>query len=194
MSGTSRNLIQSEFPHEAVRNAQARNCIAVGSVFNGMFCPKCGSENVDELKFCRGCGADLSQLLAMVDGKAPATNALSEKYLEQFSGGVRGLLMGGGFVLVAVVGYLITSNALPVSLFAMLLSVFFLATGTSRLIHAAGLRRLSNADAPTQLAPSEADFIQPRKSIYDTDDLVSRPISVTDRTTRHSEMDSERGR
>jgi hypothetical protein len=34
-----------------------------------MYCPKCGSQNADETKFCRGCGVDLSNVLAVI----PAT-------------------------------------------------------------------------------------------------------------------------
>lgn len=153
-----------------------------------MFCPKCGSQGGDESKFCRGCGADLSHVLAVVEGKEPIGRELQEKYVEQFSRGVRGLFMGGGFFLVSVVGYLITTNALPVSLFAMLLAFVFLGTGFSRLIHAAGLRRLSRGDTPLTLEEGRADYLKPAGSIYDTDELA-QPMSVTDRTTRHLKID-----
>ena len=47
-----------------------------------MFCPKCGLQNAEEAKFCRGCGTDLSNVLAVVEGKLPEMPALSEKYAE----------------------------------------------------------------------------------------------------------------
>ena len=28
-----------------------------------MFCPKCGSQNGDDLMYCRGCGVDLGSVL-----------------------------------------------------------------------------------------------------------------------------------
>lgn len=153
-----------------------------------MYCPKCGLQNADESKFCRGCGADLSRVLAIVEGSSPAGRELSEKYVEQFSRGVRGLFMGGGFMVVGVGAYLITTNALPVSLFALLMAFVFLGTGFSRLIHAAGLRRLSQGNAVLTLEEGRADYLKPAGSIYDTDELA-QPMSVTDRTTRHLKIE-----
>lgn len=111
-------------------------------------------------------------------------SGLGEKYVAQFSRGIRGLMMGVGFLLVAVVGFLITTKELPVSLFAALLGFIFLGTGLSRLVHAAGLRRLIDGQGPKQLDSGNADYLEPARSIYDTDDLV-QPMSVTDRTTKH---------
>ena len=37
-----------------------------------MFCPKCGLQNADETKFCRGRGADLGNVLAVVNVTPPA--------------------------------------------------------------------------------------------------------------------------
>ena len=34
-----------------------------------MFCPKCGIENPDHGKFCRSCGANLTHVLAVVEGE-----------------------------------------------------------------------------------------------------------------------------
>jgi hypothetical protein len=97
--------------------------------------------------------------------------------------------MGGGFFLVSVVGYLLTPRALPISLFAMLLAFVFLGTGFSRLIHAAGLRRLSQGEPLRTLEAGKADYFEPEHSIYETDELKAQPMSVTDRTTRHLKVE-----
>ena len=36
-----------------------------------MFCPKCGTQNPDDGRFCRSCGADLSNVSAALSGKTP---------------------------------------------------------------------------------------------------------------------------
>ena len=70
-----------------------------------MFCPKCGSQNVDACKFCRGCGADLSNVLAVVAGKVTADLPLAEKQIDLFSRGLRGLIGGFGFLIVSGVAF-----------------------------------------------------------------------------------------
>jgi hypothetical protein len=65
----------------------------------------------------------------------------------------------------------------------------FLATGISRLVQARALKQLSGPDPPPALTPGDADYIRPAQSIYETDDLLARPFSVTDRTTRHLKSD-----
>jgi hypothetical protein len=123
--------------------------------------------------------------MGAVGGKGPVHTELAEKYVEQFSRGVRGLFMGGGFLIVGVGAYLITANALPVSLFALLMAFIFLGTGFSRLIHAAGLRRLSSGEPVSRLDGRKMDQLNSVASVYETDELRLQPMSVTDRTTRH---------
>ena len=65
----------------------------------------------------------------------------------------------------------------------------FVGTGISRLIHARGLKALGKRDEPVLLVPGQADYIKPRGSIYQTDDLHAQPLSITERTTTHLEMD-----
>ena len=89
---------------------------------------------------------------------------------------------------MGVIGFLITSRALPVTLFALLFAAVFLGTGLSRLVHAAGLRRLSNPEGPPQLDAGKTDFIKPARSIFETDELA-QPMSVTERTTTHLKID-----
>jgi hypothetical protein len=36
-----------------------------------MYCPKCGTQNVDDASFCRGCGANVSLVPQALNGRAP---------------------------------------------------------------------------------------------------------------------------
>ena len=166
-----------------------------------MFCPKCGSQNADETKFCRGCGADVSNALA-----APATTgrgrrfsgrmeaapmSIAEQQIDLFSRGIRGLIMGAGLFIVSALAFVLSTRGLTFSLFMLAFAFLLGGTGISRLIHARGLKALGKRDEPAALAPGQTDYIKPPESIYDTDDLLARPLSVTEHTTTHLEMDPD---
>ena len=112
-----------------------------------MFCPKCGSQNSDDTKFCRGCGADLGNVfpaLASVGGKnQPATaggsdsertRALAEKHIDLNSSGLRGVIIGAGFLIVAGTAFGISERLAIMGLFMLAFGFYFLGTGISRLI------------------------------------------------------------
>ena len=165
-----------------------------------MFCPKCGSQNADETKFCRGCGADVSNALAPVarayggrlSGKrGDAPMSIAEQQIELFSRGIRGLIMGGGLFVVSALAFVLSERGLTFSLFMLAFGFLLAGTGISRLIHARGLKALGKGAKPAELTSGQPDFIQPSGSIYNTDDLISRPPSVTERTTTHLEIDRD---
>ena len=54
---------------------------------------------------CRGCGADLSTVLAVVEGKAPAGLQLAKKEVDLSSRALRGLIGGMGFLIMAGIGF-----------------------------------------------------------------------------------------
>ncbi len=157
-----------------------------------MFCPKCGSQNADGTKFCRGCGADVSNVLAVVEGKPRALPALAEKHIELYGSGLRGLIVGIGFFLVAGLSFAISMRLAVLGIFALFFASFFLGTGIARLVQAKALRRLRepDADKPDPSLPSgEPEYIKPLRSIYETDDLAGAPRSVTEHTTTLLKMD-----
>jgi predicted nucleic-acid-binding Zn-ribbon protein len=162
-----------------------------------MFCPKCGSQNADETKFCRGCGADLSNVLAVVDGKTHPTPALSEKYIELYSRGMRGLMLGIGFLIISAVIYSIPPRDGIFWLFPLAFAFLFLSVAFSRFIHAKGIKALSKlnevpATAANPVLPTgQTEYIKPSRSIYETDDLAGLPSSVTEHTTTHLQMDPD---
>jgi predicted nucleic-acid-binding Zn-ribbon protein len=148
-----------------------------------MFCPKCGAQNADETKFCRGCGAALSNVLELLEGKHLPLPQAEEKYVELYSAGIRGVLLAVGFFIVSGVSFALSSAAIIITLFALMFAFAMLATGISRFVQARALRALGGRDEVPALPTGQQNYVKPPHSIYDTDDLV--PASVTERTTKH---------
>jgi hypothetical protein len=174
-----------------------------------MFCPKCGSQNADETKFCRGCGADLGNVLAALDtvgtsligisGKKPHAHrggsdpdgGFAEKHIDLFSSGIRGVITGAGFFITSGLAFLISMRLSVLGISLLAFASYFLGTGISRLIQAKGIKALSKRDEPAELPHPQADYLKPSRSIYQTDDLIANPLSVTEHTTTHLQMDTD---
>ena len=160
-----------------------------------MFCPKCGSKNTEDTKFCRGCGADVSNVLAVVDGRLAHSPALAEKQIELFSSGLRGLIIGGGFVATAAVAIGLSMRLAVLVPFALAFASFFLGIGISRLFQARQLRLLRESSAaPAAAIPAgRPDYIEPPRSLYETEDLTPVPVSITEHTTTHLKRNPDDG-
>ncbi len=88
-------------------------------------------------------------------------------------------------MIVSGVSFGVSIRLAVLGVFALAFAVIFLGTGISRLVQSRGLKRLSEqrADQPA-LPTGEPNYIEPSRSIYDTDDL-KHPASITERTTTH---------
>ena len=154
-----------------------------------MFCPKCGSQNIDESRFCRGCGADLTGVQAVIDGKPAPGRPIAEKQIDLFSSGVRNVVIGFGFAALAFIIAMIPGDTHFWVMF-LIPTFILLASGISRIIKANWLKelrdeeakRLSSRQTPV-LAAGQQDYIKP--STFETDDLLEVPASVTEGTTRN---------
>lgn len=178
-----------------------------------MFCPKCGTKNPDNGKFCRSCGTDIGIVNKAMTGKLSAGGEfdyalaeLDEKGKprknpdEIFADGIKEAFGGLGFVAVAVILGITGIIGGKVWWFWLLIpAAFMIGSGISSTWKAKRMaKRLeSNVPQPSQLKqpvqnaalpPTATEYVAP-ETRFKTGDLV--PSSVTEPTTRHLEMDSE---
>lgn len=177
-----------------------------------MYCPKCALQNGDEVIYCRGCGVDLASVRSIVEASDRSMTAspqvqlterqlrrmrrrgidgsetpltLAERAIEMQSNAIRGLFLSVGFAFITAVIY----SRPPVDgifwLLPLAFTFFFFSATLSRFVQASMIKKLlREAAQPAALPDREPDYIQPPRSIYETDELA-QPRSVTDATTRH---------
>ena len=165
-----------------------------------MFCPKCGQQNPETGKFCRGCGTDLGNVSGALTSP-PAAQKLVDRKGKPISweGALTKLGMGVAFIVISII---LSSTQMGQSWWFWLLVPAFMsiATGLAQYVQLKkaekGLNVYNpidsqptvNASSSNALPPSQTEWATP-ESRYRTGNLV--PPSVTDGTTRHLEMDSE---
>lgn len=158
-----------------------------------MFCPNCGIENPDNGKFCRSCGANIINVLAVMHGTVPELNesAGKEDYAELYSTGVRNTILGAGFLVTSVFLFTLPGNTF-FWLLAMIPAFFLIASGVKKILKSEELKKQimfrslprSFPNVPNkQFLPAQSDYVKPQKTIYETDELNGEPLSVTEDTT-----------
>jgi hypothetical protein len=70
-----------------------------------MFCPKCGTQNPDDGRFCRSCGADLENVSAALTGKTPKAQYVVDprKRGVSWEHAITKIFTGMAFLIVAVI-------------------------------------------------------------------------------------------
>lgn len=143
-----------------------------------MFCPKCGIENPDNGKFCRSCGANIADVLDVVEGKLSIKNGIvsendyaelwNEKikkdmlksmdiennFIELYSTGVRNTILGAGFLL----GGIFLKQIPPLDGFLWLLMII-----PAFCLIASGVRRILKSEEMKKAEKSRPKNIQQEK-------------------------------
>lgn len=176
-----------------------------------MFCPKCGTENPDNGRFCRSCGKSLETVSTGLSQYPENINRYSDKKGSRKSNdpadvigrGVKELLTGIGFGIFAIVLYTTGMWGGNAWWWAMLFPAFgSIAKGISEMVHYRELKtrtalpenesyaRLDQPAVNQTLPPIQTEYVSSQKSRYDTGELVAPP-SVTEGTTRPLEVNPE---
>lgn len=152
-----------------------------------MFCAKCGLENETAVSFCRRCGSELQP-----SSLTPAQ--LQERWLtlpsndpdELTSSGIGSVIMGDGFLIVAIILSATDSSISSLLwLFLLIPGFFFFGRGVANVLKARQIRkRLKSlrgdalSDQATEPNPAGDTFGKL------TSGKLSQVHSVTERTTR----------
>ena len=173
-----------------------------------MFCPKCGTQNPDDGRFCRACGADLGNVSAALSGNLPKAPYVVDprKRGVSWQSAITKIFTGIAFFVVSLILAVSQVPGAKVWWFWLLIPAFIMfGGGIAQFVQLRKLEKQEAAFAPQStkniissappqnaLPPTQTDYVAPPKySIYETGELAERPGSVTEPTTRHLEMDSE---
>ena len=165
-----------------------------------MFCPKCGQQNPDNGKFCRGCGTDIANVTSALTTPRPTLPLVNHKGKPiHWEGAITKFCTGLAFLIISIV--LAFSNMGRGWWFWMLIPAFTsLGAGVAQYIQLKKAEQggVGYSSAPpassfsrdhnTALPPPQTEWVAP-ESRYKTGDLA--PPSVTDGTTRNLEIDTE---
>lgn len=164
-----------------------------------MFCPKCATQNMDNARFCRACGADISLVPAALSGHRPETPAVVDEEEETrasrrsrrrgkkpatYAKAFENLGVGLAFLIISIVVALIVPSGRFWWFWLLIPTFACFGEGVGQLIQ---LRRElpPSTAAPLSAAelssPDSAGSLPPRS----TSEIMAPPPSVTEGTTRH---------
>ena len=131
----------------------------------------------------------MSNVPAAMEVRRTGDLALAEKQIDLYGSGLRGVLIGTGFLISSGIAFAVSMRVAVLALFFLAFASFFLGTGISRLFQARALKRLLNERElpPAADTPALPDHTKVPPSFYETDDLAQLASSVTEHTTTHLE-------
>lgn len=166
-----------------------------------MFCPKCGVENSEEVKFCRKCGSDLSLIPDLMSGRLIIDNQKDQKNKPTWEVALFLLAMAAALFITA---FILAFQPMGTGWWFWLLFGAFtmLALGVAQVIKLTQHKEnniVVKTDETISLAESRNSKSLPSKQTefvsnipdikQQTEDLV--PPSIVEETTRKLKMDSE---
>lgn len=158
-----------------------------------MYCPSCATENINDARFCRKCGANLSLVPQALSGHLPQApisrfeEAIKRRREPNLGRAIRRIFVGFAFLLVFV-AMLLTSRPLGTGAVWLLIPAFIcLGKGIGEFV---SLMTAQSRAEKTAMPPAEVTGQLQQNSFY-YDPLA--PPSVTERTTRHLEAVKREG-
>ncbi|HLF83035.1 MAG TPA: zinc ribbon domain-containing protein [Blastocatellia bacterium] len=153
-----------------------------------MYCPKCATQNAEDTKFCRSCGANLSLVPQALTGRLPEAPSGRRRHrnrdLERgapanLAKGITNVFMGIGFLLVSFASFFF-APAGRIFWFWLLIPAFaMLGKGVAEIVSAKYGPNLTQGMSQTTIPPAERTGELPPRN-----EVLFPPPSVTEQTTR----------
>jgi zinc-ribbon domain len=167
-----------------------------------VFCPKCGVKNVDDAKYCRACGADISlvpQALtrSLPDGALGVLSAEDESRGKKrkhkpakpptLEKGLSKCMEGVAFLIIFLTGFFYFWGGILIWIWFIIPALSGLGEGIGQIIRSRSVDNTLPPRAPYgggELTPYSAHAAGelPARA---TSEIVAPPPSVTEETTRH---------
>lgn len=172
-----------------------------------MYCPKCGIENNDEVRFCRKCGAELEAVAALIEGRLVVSEPDKPKGFFSAPSWEKALVSFFFGVSIMIASFILGFDPLtgaPTPWLAFLFIAFpIVGFGIAQIIKVTNVEKERGsvtvrpaapaevtASEPKELPESRTDYVSPDERFDSrTADLV--PGSVVEGTTRHLEMEDK---
>jgi zinc-ribbon domain len=159
-----------------------------------VFCPKCGVKNVEEVKFCRACGANIQLVPQVLRGELTEADAAGGTFEERvrrrgrkqkepptLEKAFENVFGGLAFLLVFFLGYFYYQGA-------FIIWVWFIIPGLEHIGKGIGQAVRAGRERPALAAPRAAEELPAHQAreltAPDTSEIVTPPPTVTESTTR----------
>ncbi|MBX7221158.1 MAG: zinc-ribbon domain-containing protein [Blastocatellia bacterium] len=149
-----------------------------------MYCPKCGSQNNDDIKFCRSCGTNIGLVTQALTGQMTATSNPGPLPLDQkqISKGFRELFMGLGFAAIAIFSFAVRGMGWGIWMFIPAFAMMGKGMSLLAPLFLSGKIGIHIGQAQPQPLPQTRNTNElPPLPNYE----ALPPPSVTESTTRH---------
>jgi hypothetical protein len=153
-----------------------------------MFCPKCGTQNVEGASFCRLCGANIGLVSQALAGQLSAPDEVKDRKSRRkrkrepsIEEAIRGIAMGIAFAVVSIL-VMLYAPAGQIWWFWLLIPAFgWLGTGIGQVLKIKNSKQLEPIVAQPQLNTVRLRELPATQ----TNELPAPMPSVTEGTTRH---------
>ena len=173
-----------------------------------MYCPTCGFENQEQLKFCTRCGTNLGLVADALSGKLDAPPQIDNRLvrlLKDYFGGRRNALIGFALAVIGVsklgIAALLNTADAPINVFMIIFnSIFAVASLFGVILFIIGMGKWNSAsselkalgyenpqDALPKTKRDQAALPEPSTVMVVKNlatDSINEPTSVTEQTTR----------
>jgi hypothetical protein len=174
-----------------------------------VFCPKCGVRNVDDAKFCRACGADISLVpqaltrtlpegafgvLEVAEEEKKGKKHRKYKFKEPptLEKGLAKTFEGIAYLLIVTIGFFYFFGGVFLWIWFIIPALSSFGEGIGKIIES---RRAHDALGPrAPFPPGDITLPEPAPraelATRSTSEITPQPLSVTEETTRHLDAGS----